>query len=117
MKTDIELQIWLAKQLPELIKTDYIPATLWAMAHTSFIWLDGINDGMIVLPREWRSIVEDVEKTLNYDESLMYVSRLEAELRLFARKPTQEQRLKFELISATWQQRATALMMVKGETA
>lgn len=100
--SDLELQLWLAKQLPK--EVEYDPTET-----TPFWWRE--DQYRFVTPREWDYIVRRVEEKLTDDEAGEYVEVL-TELSgadVEAGSPS------FVAYFTSWQTRTIALMKVKGE--
>jgi hypothetical protein len=102
--TDLDLQRFLARLLPEKLTV----CNCGNPACGEIYWKDETG---CPLPTEWLAIVHEIEAMLTPEEQDRY------EMALRSQVPNQETGLVFDfnIIHATWQQRATAMMAVKGK--
>jgi len=104
MKTDLEIQLALAKELPELIdihKFNY-------GAKTIFRFKDRTSPR--ITSREWDWIVKECEKKLHRVDHWKFVTELMFlfDWTISCNDSLEEYDNAFVLLQATWQQRATA---------
>jgi hypothetical protein len=94
MLTELDLQKRLAAKLPKIIKH--------FKEDTYFFWLDTEE---IITSREWPWIVAEVEKMLTQEQMKEYCVQL---FHVIQEPPKQA----WQVITATWQQHATALAKI-----
>ena len=104
--TDLPLQLFLAKQLPEEIEIQRVP--VWNHKEPQFYWKDAV--GGYVTPREWDYIVRSVEENLTIEQSSLYWVKLHKEAEADANSGHW---LDLKAVGmAPWQTRAEALKKV-----
>lgn len=100
MKTELELQIWLASQLPE--ELEYVHGE----RGDYFYWRH--PKSVAVTPREWDYICRRVEEKLTRDQCHQYHDLLRDE----CNGPKAEMQAERWTFHKPWQDRAAALMKV-----
>ena len=106
---DLELQRWLASQLPELIETHSTGPD-----ECTFIWAgedNGNGEAAQVTDREWDRVVRMVEAKLRTATQQNKYQAAAAEI-CWEDHDRSDNQVVFNQLTATWQQRTRALMEV-----
>lgn len=108
--TELELQLWLASQLPEEIcpRNEHGGREFVESDAMKFAWWD---TGCIVTSREWPYVVSRVEEKLTELQRNQFVEHL-IDLQRIGNEEVDGYTAAFLLIHATWQTKSEALMKV-----